>query len=238
MIFDREPKDWKELQKFVGQLFSECGFNAEVSKVVELVRGKKEIDVFAQDVESEYKPVILVECKFWNRPIDQEVIHSFRTVLNDYGANLGYIVSKVGFQQGCIDAAMKTNIKLVTLKDIENQYFERWKKALARKYRKYADPLFPYWDYPGKRVADGGAIDSKKWILVHQAYRPICELGPADDLVSTYTKNLPFVLPIINDSLEVIGSLTITTYRELFDFINDNKEKALKHYKILYREEV
>jgi len=57
-------------------------------------------------------------------------------------------------------------------------------------------------------------------------------------LVSTYTKNLPFVLPIINDSLEVIGSLTITTYRELFNFINENKEKALKHYKILYREEV
>ena len=45
MIFDTEPNNWKELQNFVGQLFKECGFETEVSKVVELVRGKKEIDV-------------------------------------------------------------------------------------------------------------------------------------------------------------------------------------------------
>lgn len=236
MVFDREPEDWIELQMFVGRLFRECGFNTEISKVVELVRGKKEIDVYAQDVESEYESEILIECKFWNKPINQEVVHSFRTVVNDYGATSGFIVSKVGFQKGCIDAVNKTNIKLVTLKNLENRYFERWKKNLARKYRRYADPLFPYWDFPGKRVADGGEIDSSKRNLIYQAYRPICELGPGDDFDSTFTKKFPITLPIINDNIEAVGYLTITTYREFFDYIDENKEKALKHYKILYRE--
>ena len=49
--------------------------------VVELIRGNKEIDVYAKDVENEYQPTILVECKFWNSPIPQEIIHSFRTVV-------------------------------------------------------------------------------------------------------------------------------------------------------------
>ena len=34
MVFDREPENWVELQMFVGQLFCECGFNTEISKVV------------------------------------------------------------------------------------------------------------------------------------------------------------------------------------------------------------
>jgi hypothetical protein len=46
-----------------------------------------------------YKPIILVECKFWAKSISQETIHAFRTVVADFGANLGFIVSKNGFQQ-------------------------------------------------------------------------------------------------------------------------------------------
>jgi hypothetical protein len=57
MIFDNEPNNWKDLQNFVGQMFNECGFETEISKVVELVRGKKEIDVYTQDNSSEYKPI-------------------------------------------------------------------------------------------------------------------------------------------------------------------------------------
>jgi hypothetical protein len=216
-------------------MFSECGFETVVSKVVKLVRGKKEIDVYARDNQSEYKPEILVECKYWNKPINQEVVHSFRTVVNDYGASIGFIVSKVGFQKGCIEATTKTNIKLVTLRGIENLYFERWKKAMARKHRRYADLLFPYWDYPGKRVIDGGTIDSEKMNLIHHAYMPICGLGPRDDIASDFTR--PITVPIINDNIEVVGTLTIKTYREFFDFIDRNKEKALKHFKIIYREE-
>lgn len=115
MIFNSEPKNWKELQKYVGKMFEECCFETEISKVVDLARGKKEIDVYTKDTTSEYQPTILVECKFWNKPVYQEIIHSFRTVVNDFGANLGFIVSKNGFQDGCYEAAEKSNVRLVSL---------------------------------------------------------------------------------------------------------------------------
>ena len=93
MIFNSEPQNWNELQIYVGQMFEECGFETEISKVVDLVRGKKEIDVITKDISSEYLPIILIECKFWNKAVSQETIHSFRTVVSDFGASLGFIVS-------------------------------------------------------------------------------------------------------------------------------------------------
>lgn len=75
MIFDVEPWSWQQIQTFVGRMFKEFGFDTEVSKVIELVRGHKEIDVYARDLECESQPTILVKCKFWNSPIPQEVIY-------------------------------------------------------------------------------------------------------------------------------------------------------------------
>ena len=160
MIFNSEPQNWKELQAYVGQMFEECGFETEISKIVDLARGKKEIDVFVRDTSSEYCPIILVECKFWNKPVNQETIHSFRTVMADFGANLGFIVSKNGFQAGCYDAVKKTNVRLVSLKELEKEFYQKWKQAMVKKYTPFADKLFPYWDTSGGKMApDGGKIN-------------------------------------------------------------------------------
>lgn len=236
MIFDDEPNNQKDLQSFVGQLFNECGFVTEVSKVVNLVRGKKEIDVYTQDISSEYKPIILVECKFWTSPVSQETIHSFRTVVADFGANLGFIVSKNGFQSGSYEAVKNTNIRLVSLKELEREYYVKWKQSMTNRYMPYADRLFPYWDYVGKKSVDGGKIDFEKQELVHSAYRPICSLGPHDQMLDGFIRKYPIELPIINDELEQIGITQIITDRQYFDFVEKNKEQSLKHFKILYRE--
>lgn len=236
MIFDKEPRDWRELQSFVGQMFSECGFETEISKVTNLVRGQKEIDVYVRDVNSEYKPVILIECKHWSNPVHQEIVHSFRTVINDYGANMGYIVSKSGFQSGCYEAALNTSIKLVTLKDLQTEYLVKWKAGMVNKYMRYADRLFAYWDFPGKMPIDGGKIDWDAQQLVYNAYEPVCSLGPSDEFKTGFNRKYPIITPILNDKLEVIGEERIETDRQFFDFVEQNKDKALKHFQILYRE--
>ncbi|MVZ62799.1 restriction endonuclease [Sphingobacterium humi] len=236
MIFDTEPNNWKELQNFVGQIFRECGFPTEISKVVQLVRGKKEIDVFTQDIKSEYKPHILVECKFWNKPVNQETIHSFRTIVNDFGANTGFIVSKNGFQSGSYDAVKNTNIRLVSLKELETEYYNKWKQGMVERYMTYADRLFPYWDYSGKIPKDGGTIDFYTQQLIYSAYKPVCGLGPSDKAENGFQRNYPIRVPMIDDNLRQIGSEIINSDRQFFDFVERNKDKALKHFKILYRE--
>lgn len=236
MIFDKEPSDWQELQTFVGQIFQECGFDTEVSRVVELARGKKEVDVYTQDNGSEYKPIVLIECKFWDKPVNQETVHSFRTVVADYGANFGFIVSRNGFQAGCYEAAKNTNVKLVSLDELQIEYYNKWIQGMISRYLPLADELFPYWDYPGKIPKDGGTIDFEKQQLIYSAYYPICSLGKWNLMKDEFKRSFPIILPVINDQLQQIGVEEINTERQYFDFIEKNKDRAINHFKSLYRE--
>ena len=101
LIFS-EPVDWRDLQNKVCLLLSQSGFEAEIEKVVSTPRGKVEIDVFAIDPGSIDKITYVVECKNWCTPVNQSVIHAFTTVMSETGSNIGYIVSRVGFQNGAV----------------------------------------------------------------------------------------------------------------------------------------
>lgn len=234
-IFTTRPRSWHDLQEYVGQLFREIGYYVEVSKTYELVRGKKEIDVFVEDKDSEYGTTFLIECKHWNKPVTQETVHSFHTVINDSGANFGFIVSKNGFQSGCYQAATKTNIKLVSLEDLEEKFYKKWQIGMAKKYMPFADELFPYWDYAGGNSPIGGPINWDTKRFLNHVYSPFVHLGPGD-LDDFRTRNYPIKLPIIDDSFNIIDSLILRNDRDYFDFLESNKEKALRHYRILYRE--
>ena len=111
LIFS-EPVDWRDLQNKVCLLLSQSGFEAEIEKVISTPRGEVEIDVFAVDPRSIDKITYVVECKNWCVPVNQSVIHAFTTVMSEIGSNIGYIVSKAGFQNGAIRYTNHTNIKL------------------------------------------------------------------------------------------------------------------------------
>jgi hypothetical protein len=237
MIFNYEPKTWKDLQNLVGQLFSECGFETRISVKANLVRGRKEVDVYAIDRTSEYEPTILVECKHWSKKVSQETIHSFRTVMVDHGGNLGFIVSKVGFQTGAFQAAQKTNIRLVTLSELESEYWSRWVATMYTKYIPFADQLFPYWDPTGGRMPQ--PLSSKfSWEmvqLVYSAYKPICSISRLG-VPRHFNNNFPMTVPVLNDNLEIVSMLTLQNARAFFDFIEANNANALRQFKILYGE--
>jgi hypothetical protein len=68
------------------------------------------------------------ECKNWRVNIPKEVVHAFRTVVQEAGANRGYVISRVGFQHGAGEAAKSTNIELVTFAEFQSVYFPKWWK--------------------------------------------------------------------------------------------------------------
>ena len=126
MIEHYEPKDWRTLQDGVCRIFNEIGLNAETDKEITTPRWKVTLDVFAIDPGSVDNIQYIVECKNWNRPIPQSVIHSFVTVIHEVGANIGYIISKHGFQKGAIEYLKNTNIKALTFKDFQKHYMKIW----------------------------------------------------------------------------------------------------------------
>ncbi len=235
-IFDHEPSDWVELQDRVAQLFSELDCDVKVGERVELVRGSKEIDVAVRDRQTVPPSVYLCECKFWSKPVPQEVIHSFRTVLADFGAHRGFIISRVGFQAGAKEAVQNTNLDLLTFEELQALFFDRWRVAMGKRYRPQADRLFPYWDYPGKmpKIKWNEKHVQRQQLLI-EAYRPILHIGPLFEMEgSVWT--LPITLPRLSESGNVDGTIILTTYRQVYNFIESSKDLAMKQFQVLYGE--
>jgi restriction system protein len=88
---------------------------------------------------------VLCECKHWAARVPQNVIHGFRTVVADSGANLGYIISMEGFQSGAFTSAELTNIRLVTWQGFQSEFEASWiKHHLVPTITERLDPLFSY----------------------------------------------------------------------------------------------
>lgn len=126
LVLSSEISDWKDLQNRVASFFKEMGYHTETPKVVSLVRGAKEVDVYVRDDKASVNQVTLVECKLWSTNVPQDTVHSFQTVMEGCGANTGFIVSRTGFQTGAVEAATKTNIHLVTWEDLQHRFGKQW----------------------------------------------------------------------------------------------------------------
>ena len=145
MITEKSPDTWQELQEWCAQILRECGWNAETEVTVDLVRGQAEIDVLATETVQGREYKTLIECKNWAQRVPQQVVHSFRTVVADVGANTGYIVSKVGFQSGAYEAAEHTNVKLLTWREFQDIFEPQWYCEYLTKY--VGETLEPLGDY-------------------------------------------------------------------------------------------
>jgi hypothetical protein len=127
-----QVKDWRDLQTKVCQLFTEMGYEAEVGKRIDLAgRGQKEIDVYVTDPLASYNRIYLIECKHWRRRVKQEVVHAFKSVMEESGSNTGFIVSTVGFQPGAVEAAKYTNINLLDFEQLQHSYGKEWYRKQA-----------------------------------------------------------------------------------------------------------
>jgi len=141
-IKTEQVRDWRDLQEKVCQLFQEMGYDAEIGKKVNLAgRGEKEIDVFVTDPSASYNKVYLIECKHWSSNVPQEVIHSFKTVMEEAGANTGFVISKLGFQVGAYSAARFTNIELLTFEELQHLYGDEWFRKQMQKLNMQVDRL-------------------------------------------------------------------------------------------------
>ncbi len=149
------PVEWHELQVKVEQIYKECGFETEIDKNVSLARGSVDVDVYAEDRSNDPVATYICECKLWNNSrIPRSVVHSFRTVISDSGANFGIIISAEGFQSGAIEAAGNSNVLLFTFSQFQNQYIERWWEYYAFPIiHEAVGPLIEYTEPVNSRVS-------------------------------------------------------------------------------------
>jgi hypothetical protein len=230
MIFDREPADWKELQTMVAQAFREMGFDAQVGIEVPLVRGKKEIDVFVQEMIDKILTLLFIECKFWNSDVPQEIVHGFRTVVADGGAHKGYIIAKKGFQSGAYDVSEKTNVEVLTWDQFNKLYFSRWQKATQASLAAKANRLIAFRNYPYGPMVDEEIHNltpdqHHAWAEIVASGLGFAVLGLRDILFELDGGPVRIIHPAVDinsHTVETVKNMfwTVKTHREWYDYMD------------------
>ncbi len=232
MIFSSEPTDWSDLQNKVAQVFSEFGCVVTVEKDISTTRGTVNVDVYVEDTTKSPNLIYICECKHWESSIPKSTVHSFRTVISDYGAHVGYLITKKGYQSGAYEAASNSNIMLLTWNEFQELFFDAWYVGMLKKVhsasvglRQYIMPSF------------GGSIEKlldtnkEAQSLYWAMYTKFCAYG---EVLSSYSEYLiektPLPHTIIDPRPDSEGKVEVTTYREYFEVLLSSVDYATESF--------
>ncbi|MEW6532783.1 MAG: restriction endonuclease [Thermodesulfobacteriota bacterium] len=152
-LIENNPAVWKDLQDMAGRILSECGYDTETDKTIETARGPVNVDVYVSDTKGRPEITFLVECKHWASAVPKTIVHAFRTVVSDFGANVGYIISSQGFQTGALTAARNSPLRLVTWEDFQSDFYDQWiENYFIPKIAEAAGPLEEYTEPINSRI--------------------------------------------------------------------------------------
>ncbi len=250
MIFDREPSTWQELQNFVAQVFTEIGCDARIEHSLTTVRGSINIDVYVEDKIGTPPLIYLCECKHWNSRVPKSIVHSFRSVVSDVGANRGLIISKTGFQAGAFEAAEHSIIELLTWDGFQKTFYERWLQTMSQRLAESADQIFKYMSMPPLLDRDYDQFpgsrdwsDERWWQYIgyfHKKYGLLTRAMTYSISSMGIKKEFPLdvFIPHFNVGNQSIDwqILKLFSYREYFDFAFPLVQEALTEFKGIWKD--
>ena len=115
---DREPS-WYEFQENIKEHFNSLGADAETNVRIQGVRTCHDIDIFVKTRFLGENITWIVEAKYWKSKVTKAQVLTLRSIVDDIGADRGFIISVAGFQSGAFEAANNTNVKLKTFDELK-----------------------------------------------------------------------------------------------------------------------
>jgi hypothetical protein len=150
-------KEWFDFQERIKEHFVSLGAEAKTNVRIQGVRTCHDIDVYVQTRYLGENLVWLVEAKYWESKVTKAQVLTLRTIVDDIGADRGFIVSKVGFQKGALEAADKTNIKLKTFEELISDTRGFAESEILRGYLERVNLLEDrYWSHPKRTRIEYG----------------------------------------------------------------------------------
>lgn len=143
---------WKAYQEEVAAFLSRLGFDVQVDETIRGARAEHKIDVTARMSIASVNQCWIVECKSWRNRIPKERALTFRGVVEDVGADRGFMFSESGFQRGAFQAVRLTNITLTSLtrfyRDFPNEVSSATARVFEDKITTLMQAFTDVWDLP------------------------------------------------------------------------------------------
>lgn len=120
MTIRKMNTEWYNFQEEISNYFKSIGFEAETNKRINGIRTNHDIDVLVHTKFMGQKLTWIVEAKKWKSKINKLQVLGLRSIVEDTGADKGFIISEMGFQKGALEATKNTNITLITFSELKN----------------------------------------------------------------------------------------------------------------------
>lgn len=139
--------EWSDYQEKVAQFFRDLGLSAETNVTVQGVRTSHDVDVVVRSKHAGFDVRWLVECKAWKSAIPKEKVLALRTIVEDTGADRGFIMAESGYQSGALEAARLANVLLSSLADLnETLAYELGMSQLKALFARVDSCRERYWE--------------------------------------------------------------------------------------------
>jgi hypothetical protein len=109
---------WRNYQQQAAEFFRSLGLTATIEKAISGTRGIHNIDVYVEDNVMGITFGWIVECKDWKTNVPKEKVAALTAILQDVGADRGFLLSEIGFQSGALRMAEKSNLMLTIIADL------------------------------------------------------------------------------------------------------------------------
>ena len=108
--------DWKDYEKEIHDYFSKTYPNASITYDAKITgrysKIERQIDVLIEDDVAGFASRVVVDAKYFSKPIDIKCVESFISMLQDLDANQGLMVTQKGYSKAAINRAYYGTEKL------------------------------------------------------------------------------------------------------------------------------
>ena len=118
MMADGGLPSWSEYQEEVADFFRALGLTADTNVTVAGVRTSHDIDVRVSAHFAGVDLLWVVECKQWKRRVTKNHVLALHTIIQEIGADRGFMMAENGYQAGAVEAAASSNITLTSLAEL------------------------------------------------------------------------------------------------------------------------
>lgn len=124
--------DWKEYEETTKHIYETLGKQNGVEimgygntcKVIGKSGVEHQIDVLTKHSDGIHIYKTAIECKYWDKTINKDIVMKVSEIIEDALINKGVIVSKLGFTPDAVSFAQYKNIGLVELREMND---DDWK---------------------------------------------------------------------------------------------------------------
>lgn len=158
-----KESEWFKFQEKICTHFKSIGAIAQTNVTVQGVRTTHDIDILVNTKFLGQNLTWIVEAKKWKSKVNKLHVLGLRTIVDDIGADRGFIISQKGFQSGAIEAAHKSNIRLISFDELVKQTNELIQTEIIKTYKKRLILIeHRYWSH-NKRIRIKYGLRGEIW---------------------------------------------------------------------------